>query len=302
MLEAALPNAGILKKVMDAIKELVADANFDCSSTGIALQAMDSSHVSLVSLHLNADGFEQFRCDRNVSLGINLVSLGKVLKCAANDDAITLKADDNSDTVAFLFEAKRQHRMSHFTLKLIDIDAEHLGIPDTDYKTIIKMPSAEFQRICKELATIGETVSIHATKDGVKFSVSGDAGTGNIICKKGGSSDDSEDDAVSIKLEEEVNLTFALRYLNFFAKATPLSPFVTLKMSPEVPLVVEYAITDTITTGKGKDSEKDVKDMGHIRYYLAPKIEDEHEEKEAEGGAPPVKRERVKAEGDEENM
>ena len=34
---------------------------------------------------------------------------------------------------------------------------------------------------------------------------------------------------------------------------------VTLSMSPEVPLVVEYKIGD----------------IGYIRYYLAPKIEDE---------------------------
>ena len=30
---------------------------------------MDSSHVSLVALSLRADGFEHYRCDRNVSMG-----------------------------------------------------------------------------------------------------------------------------------------------------------------------------------------------------------------------------------------
>jgi len=39
------------------MKDLVTDANFDCSNTGITLQAMDSSHVSLVSLMLRRDGF-----------------------------------------------------------------------------------------------------------------------------------------------------------------------------------------------------------------------------------------------------
>lgn len=60
-------------------------------------------------------------------------------------------------------------------------------------------------------------------------------------------------------MNEPVHLTFALRYLNFFTKATPLSPTVTLSMSADVPLVVEYKIAD----------------MGHLKYYLAPKIEDE---------------------------
>jgi hypothetical protein len=37
---------------------------------------MDSSHVSLVALQLKAEGFELYRCDRNISLGLNLVRNG----------------------------------------------------------------------------------------------------------------------------------------------------------------------------------------------------------------------------------
>jgi len=260
MFEARLLQGNILKRLMESIKDLVTDANFDCSSSGISLQAMDSSHVSLVALFLRSEGFEHYRADRNISLGINLSSMSKVLKCSGSDDIITLKAEDNGDQVTFMFESPKQNRISHFSLKLMDIDSEHLGIPDTEYRCVVKMPSQEFQRICREIAIIGDTVKISASKDGVKFSVNGDLGTGSIICKQGGSIDD-EEDAIQIKLEEEVSLTFALRYLNFFAKATPLSTKVCLKMSPDVPLVVEYSIEE----------------MGHIRFYLAPKIEEEGE-------------------------
>jgi proliferating cell nuclear antigen len=55
--------------VVEAIKDLIEDANFDCNNSGFSLQAMDSSHVSLVALSLRADGFEHYRCDRNVSMG-----------------------------------------------------------------------------------------------------------------------------------------------------------------------------------------------------------------------------------------
>jgi|EP00966_Prymnesium_polylepis_P284636 proliferating cell nuclear antigen len=60
-------------------------------------------------------------------------------------------------------------------------------------------------------------------------------------------------------MEEPVTLNFALRYLNFFTKATPLSGHVSLQLSKDVPLVVEYKMEE----------------LGHLRYYLAPKIEDE---------------------------
>jgi len=249
-----------LKRIMTALQDLVDSANFDCSSTGITLQAMDSSHVALVTLMLKDEGFDHFRCDRNLSLGVSFTALGKVLKCAGNDDVITIKCKEQADSVQFMFESPKQTRISHFSLKLMDIDSEHLGIPDTEYKCVVKMPSSEFQRICREIAVIGETVKISATKDGVRFGVVGDSGSGSIICKQNSSVDD-EDDAVAIKVEEKVSLTFALRYLNSFAKATSLSEFVTLKLSPDVPLVVEYPIEN----------------LGHLRFYLAPKIEEEEE-------------------------
>ena len=34
------------------------------------------------------------RCDRSLSMGMNLASMSKILKCAANDDIITVKAQD----------------------------------------------------------------------------------------------------------------------------------------------------------------------------------------------------------------
>jgi proliferating cell nuclear antigen len=41
--------------------ELLTEATWDCSDTGIQLQAMDNSHMSLVSVTLRADGFDSFR-------------------------------------------------------------------------------------------------------------------------------------------------------------------------------------------------------------------------------------------------
>lgn len=62
-----------------------------------------------------------------------------------------------------------------------------------------------------------------------------------------------------IDLKEPVALTFALRYLNNFAKATPLTSQVKLGLTKDLPVVVEYQFND----------------IGNVRFYLAPKIEDE---------------------------
>ena len=55
---------------------------------------------------------------------------------------------------------------------------------------------------------------------------------------------DKPEEQTIIDLNEPVMLTFALRYLNSFSKATPLSPCVIMSMSKELPVVVEYRIGD----------------------------------------------------------
>lgn len=259
MFEARLAQGNLFKKILEAIKDLATDANFDCTATGMSLQMMDSSHVALVYLLLRAEGFEHFRCDRSLSLGMNLTALSKILKCAGNDDAITIRAEDDGDSAVFTFENTAQDKIADFSLKLIDLDSEHLGIPDQEYHAVIRMPASEFQRICRDLATIGDTVLIVASKEGVKFSVSGDDGTGNVMLKPSSSIDTKPEDQVTVALQEPVSLSFALRYLNSFCRASPLSSTVTLSLSKDVPLVVEYRVAE----------------MGHIRFYLAPKIDDE---------------------------
>jgi len=73
MLEAKLSKGVLLKKILDAVKDLVTEASWECTTSGMSLQAMDTSHVSLVTVNLNGDGFSKFRCDRNMVLGMNLV-------------------------------------------------------------------------------------------------------------------------------------------------------------------------------------------------------------------------------------
>merc|ERR1712111_20225 len=126
MFEARLIQGNLLKKVLESLKDLLNEATWDCADTGIQLQAMDNSHVSLVSVLLRADGFDKFRCDRQLSMGMNLTSMSKILRCAANDDIITIKAQDQADTVTFMFESPNQEKMADYEMKLMNLDQEHL--------------------------------------------------------------------------------------------------------------------------------------------------------------------------------
>jgi len=252
-MEAKFEKATTLKKIIEAIKGCVGLVIFNCSASGISVQELDPTHISLVSLLLHADGFEKYRCDRNLALGIHLEALSKVLKTAQYDDSVTI-ISDNPDTLRFIFESK--NRISDFQLILLDFDIDMVDPVPADSKSILTMPAPEFQRICLNLSTWGDYAVISTSKDGAKFSVDGDTGRGHVFVKP------TEDGRTRIFFEEEapVTQTLSLEKLRAFTRATPLSAFVTISMAVDVPFEIEYTIAAQ---------------RGYLRFYLAPRIEDD---------------------------
>ncbi|CAD8117790.1 unnamed protein product [Paramecium sonneborni] len=259
MFEAKFEDGVQFKKIVEAIKELVKNVNLEANGTGISLQAMDTSHVALVALQLNEKGFKKYRCEKSLTMGLSIENLQKILKCSGNDDQITLRTqEEEPTTLSFTFESK--NRISEFQLNLMSLDQEQLGVPDTDYSSVIKMPSSEFTKICRELGNINEAIGIETSKDGIKFYVKGDIGEGQVSVKS--NDEEKREERVECDVDEPVNLSFAVRYFNLFNKASALSTQVILSMSQDQPLVIEYQIDN----------------MGSLKLYLAPKINDDEQQ------------------------
>ena len=259
MLECTLKQGMIIKKMVGAIVDLIETVNFDCTEEGIFMQAMDSSCVSLISLFLGRGGFVKYKIDHRCILGINIRCLQKILNCSEDKDSISFKSSDDNDTIRFIFESENKARVSTFDMRLMDIDSDYLSIPEMKHDCVVKMLSTEFRRICRNMSMLGDTVSITITKENMKFSVSGDTGKGDVTLKNSNTADQNSKGAVAMEIRKIVKKAFALRYLYFFTKATSLSETVKLCISSETPLMVEYKIEN----------------VGHIRYYLAPKIDDD---------------------------
>eukprot|EP01017_Pseudomicrothorax_dubius_P005210 TRINITY_DN1125_c0_g3_i2.p1 TRINITY_DN1125_c0_g3~~TRINITY_DN1125_c0_g3_i2.p1 ORF type:complete len:277 (-),score=83.95 TRINITY_DN1125_c0_g3_i2:77-907(-) len=273
MFEARLEQGIILKKIVEAIKEIVSSVNIEVGPSGINIQAMDPSHIALVSLTLQETGFTDYRADRSFVIGLDVNNLFKILKIAGNDDIITMKTEQEEPTyLRFIFEDPSNYhfsftfayifpieteKVSEFNLNLITLDNEQLGISDSEHACLITMSSAEFTKTIREISSLSETVTIDVNKEFIKFSVTGDIGAGSIKIKARES--DKREDQVILEVDEDVSLSFGLRYLTMFSKAASLSTQVILSLSNEAPLIVDYKIDK----------------MGNLKFYLAPKISEE---------------------------
>uniref|UniRef100_A0A8C7RZZ3 DNA sliding clamp PCNA n=1 Tax=Oncorhynchus mykiss TaxID=8022 RepID=A0A8C7RZZ3_ONCMY len=213
MFEARLTPALILKKVLNALKDLITEACWDVSSSVISLQSMDTSHVSLVHLNLRSNGFDWYRCDRTLAMGVNLTSMSKILRCAGNDDIITLRANDTAETL-LMFETEMGH--NH------EVERHLLDISNFFNKSKTEKLGVQNYSAPLTVSRLGYVSISFAHR---------------------------ETDIFSSLQNSSIRLIFTLNYLNFFSRATPLSP----TRSPSA--LMEYRIAD----------------IGHIKYYLAPK-------------------------------
>ncbi len=256
MFSCKLAEAITFKKIVESIKDVVNSVNIDVSPEGLGFQAMDLSHVALVTLRLKADGFQDFKAIRSHTLGVKLQNLNKILKCADNNDMLTMECEDEPQDLTFKFESQNQDKISKFTLNLIMQEDEQLHIPDTQYSNKIELPSSEFTRIIRELSQMSETVRITTSKKSIKFSINGDIANGETELKENTSGKDEE--RISIDVDKEIQQNYSLTFLSSFCKAGCLSNNVKLYMNDNTPLVVEYKIGD----------------LGELKFYLAPKLQD----------------------------
>lgn len=129
-------------------------------------------------------------------------------------------------------------QISEFEMKLVDINSDGLGIPNTAYDARVTLPSLEFDRIVRALTELGDSVHVEVSKDaGSACFSTQDEMNGKITLKQSG---EAQNDASGIQIvaSKEVNLRLSLNFLVHFAKTCSLGKVVKLMMSNEAPLLV----------------------------------------------------------------
>lgn len=247
MLEARFSSPTFLKRILESLKDLVTDANLLCTEDGMELQAMDAAHVCLISLTILADACTTYTCDKTRTLGLNIANFALILKCVDADDTLVLSVSEGDDALSISAETSSGTQTSAFSLHLLDIDADHLTIPDTAYDCSVQMPSAVFTRRVRDFQAFGDTCALSVVEGALTMAVRGDIGSATVTFKTG-----------TIECSEPTSLCVALKYLVAIAKAQGLNETVTLFMTKGIPVHIVY----------------DMGDRGSLGFHLAPKMEE----------------------------
>ena len=172
------------QKLIECMKDILMDVNWEFSETGVKVLCMDGSHVSLVNMKLDANNFEYYKCVNTIKVGINMSVFAKLVKTATNSDAITLCIEtQNPNELIIIIENSDKGIKTKFNQKLLDIDDKSITVPNTEPDIMVTMPSQELQRLFRDFMIISDILNVEATSEYLKFSGDGDFANRETVIK-----------------------------------------------------------------------------------------------------------------------
>ena len=255
LLEVRTVQSGAFRTLIEALKEILTEANLEFDSTGIKIMAVDETHTVLVYLRLHSDRFENYFCPAKYVLGVNMIYLFKLIKTMGNNDSLTLYLPaSNPNKLGIRMENSEKSTVTNYFLKLFDTDVEDIQIPSLNFTSIIHMPSTDLQKICRDMNALGEKLDVEITSSSsdLIFKCIGDFAEQETIISENSSSMKVHKAAGAIN--EIVQGIFQLKHLVLFTKCTSLCPSIELYLKNDFPLILRYTVAN----------------LGEIKLVLAP--------------------------------
>ena len=175
------------RTLMTALKDILLETNITFEPDGMRIINMDKSHTILVHLFLSAQNFEFYECKKEkIIIGVNMFHLFKLINTIENDETLTIYIE-NSDYVdgivsylSLKYENGEIKQCKTQKLRLIEPDPEELQYPDVTFSSIINLPSADFQKIIRDLSCISEKLEIKSVGNELIFKCSGQFASAEI--------------------------------------------------------------------------------------------------------------------------
>ncbi|RLG21649.1 proliferating cell nuclear antigen (pcna) [Candidatus Micrarchaeota archaeon] len=245
MFDISFENAKLFKDCVDAIVNLINEGEFEISSEGITLRAMDPSQIAMVDFKMPKKACSSYKVEGDVKIGVNFEDLSRVMGRARPEESLNLKLKDSR--LEMTFKGKFTRR---FNLPLLDIGGTVPKEPKIEFDANIKLNASVLKDSLKDASLVSSHVVLSIDKNSFVIEATGDRGDVLIETKK------EETVVIAHECTNNAKAMFPLEYLNDILKGADSSTVITLYLKTDAPLKVEYPVG-----------------QAEIVYYLAPRIE-----------------------------
>ena len=239
--------ASAFKSTFEVLKDILNDVNIYFRPQGMYIVTLDTARTSLIDMFLAADNFEEYSCEHEeIIAGINISNTFKLLKTITNNDVLTIEINSKECMdIEITSEAKKTS--TKFQLKLLDINESRIEVPDVTMTSVTTLPSADFQRLCRDMSNIGTDIQITRVGKELRLKCEGDFA--------------NQETSIECPEEsQEITGLYSLRYLNIFTKATSMCSTVQIMQEDGNRfLILKYNVAN----------------LGELKFYLATKVSED---------------------------
>jgi len=238
--------ADVLREIVSVVGTLVEEVKLNISSEGLSLRAVDPAHVAMVEMTIKAGAFEELKAS-NCEIGLDIEKLREILKLARQGGILKLHHDEDKNKLVVSID--------NLTRKMSLVDTAGMSdpkVPNVSLQAKVTVKAEELNQGIRASESISDHIALTATPDAFELSAEG------------------ETDSVSLKLPKDLlegleckdtqKSLFSLDYFSNMIKSVGASPTVTLNLGTDYPVRIEFDIAGG---------------QGHVKYLLAPRIEND---------------------------
>jgi proliferating cell nuclear antigen len=234
--------ASAIRNLFEVLKDIINDVNIYFSKDGMKIMAFDIAHVTLVDVFMAAQNFEEYTCPKDISVGVNISNIFKIIKSIRSNDVITMSVNSENLNISVFNDSKKSK--SNFSIHLLDLNDEELEMDKIDLEYVTAVSSVDFQKLVRDMSNIGSEMTIKRESNTITFSCTGDFASQETIVEQ------------MTTVPGSASGIFKLKYLSMFTKGTILCSVVQILQSPipDSHIVFHYTIAN----------------LGDVKFFLAP--------------------------------
>ncbi len=248
-------NSRILRAIVETLSSIIDETTIVVTPKEFTIKAMDPSRICLLKLVIKKEGFNEFECNKECNIGLNLDDFNKILKRSSSNDNITLEYQEDEQKIRIKMKREDSTRTRSFSLALLDVDIEEVPMDNLlkiEFNAIWDMNIDHFNEALKDAEIYSEILNMKATEgEGLLFSSSGQIGE----MRYNFSLEDLFESDIS---EGESKGAYSLTFLKSILKIAAITENFKISLKTDHPLKIEFGLLEG----------------GMLKYFLAPRVEE----------------------------
>jgi len=250
MFKAVTKDPKLLRDSIDTISQLIDDGLFKLKKEGMELVAADRAMVSFVDFKLKASSFDEYECDKERTIGLNLLNFLTVLRRANINDKLTLNLDEKENKLEVALEGDSKRK---FAIPLIEISREDMPqVDQLKFSASAEIRADILEQGITDADIIADSVVIELTPDNLRMFAEGNSSKAELNLEKGNEA------LFDLDSKEKVNSRYSLEYLKKMIKGSRIAEKAKIMLGKDFPLKIEF---------KGENA--------YLSLILAPRIAEE---------------------------